>query len=487
MRFRKQLHRFTAAVKERFMLKRKLSHPREEVTQVIHEIRRFLASKQTEGLRQFLEQFHPADIALALRFLHDSEKEQVFRLLDVESAAEVLDEADEATERHLVQTTEPERLSDLLEVLPPDESADIVGMLEPDQREQVLQLMEPEEAQEVRELLQYPPDTAGGIMSPEFVAVRDDMTVGQVLETLREQADAESIFYVYVVDGQGILKGVLNLRRLLTSPLDTLVRDIITHGVIFVFPEQDQEEVAQMFARYDLLAMPVVDHDYRLIGTITVDDVMDVLQEELTEDYFRMVGSDAAELERKTPAEIAKLRLPWLSITVGMELIAGFVVSFFNKTLTALILLASFMPLIQAISGNTGMQSATIIVRGLATGHVSLKEWWAVTWRQLQTTLLLGGVLGLVIFTVGCLWGWFWLRPELEPHLHPVAFGLVVGFAAFVGINLSGIVGTLIPMVSKRLGVDPALTAGPFTTAFQDVVGVTILLGLATLLLRWLA
>jgi magnesium transporter len=486
MRLRKQINQFKTAVKERFMTKRKLIHPREEVSQIVHEIRRFLASRHTEGLRQFLEQFHPADIALAMRFLHDSEKEQVFRLLDLESAAEVLDEADEATERHLVQTTDPERLSDLLEILPPDESADIVGLLEPEKREQILKLMEPEEAQEVRELLRYPPDTAGGIMSPDFIAVREDMTVEQVLEVLRERADAESIFYVYVVDEQGVLKGVLNLRKLLTSPPNTLVRDIMTHGVIFVFPEQDQEEVAHIFARYDLLALPVVDHNYRLIGVITVDDVMDVLQEELTEDYFRMVGSDAAELERKTPAEIAKLRLPWLLITVVIELVAGFVIHRFDKTLGSVILLASFMPVIQAISGNTGLQSATIVVRGLATGHITLREWWKPVWRQLRTTMILGAILGTLIFFVGGFWHGLQKMHERGTWFDPV-FGFVVGFSMFIAINLSGFVGTVIPMISKRLGFDPALTAGPFETAFQDVVGVTILLGLATLLLRWLA
>ncbi len=486
MRLRRQINRFTSAVKERFLTKRKLLHPREEVGQVVHEIRRFLASHQTEGLRQFLEQFHPADIALALRFLHDHEKELVFQLLDKEAAAEVLDEADEATERHLVRTTDPERLSDLLEILPPDESADIVGMLEPEHQEQVLQLMEPEEAQEVRELLRYPHDTAGGIMSPDFVAVREDMTVEQVLAVLRERADAESIFYVYVVDENGVLKGVLNLRRLLTSPPDTLVRDIMTHGVIFVFPEQDQEEVAHIFARYDLLALPVVDHDYRLIGVITVDDVMDVLQEELTEDYFRMVGSDAAELERKTPREIAQLRLPWLLITVFIELVAGFVIHRFDQTLGKVILLASFMPVIQAISGNTGLQSATIVVRGLATGHITLREWWRPVWRQFQTTLILGAILGSLIFLVGGFWHGLQRMPERGSPFDP-AFGFVVGFSMFIAVNLSGFVGTVVPMISKRLGFDPALTAGPFETAFQDVVGVTILLGLATLLLHWLS
>ncbi|MFA0731341.1 MAG: hypothetical protein HZLCBSQH_001672 [Candidatus Fervidibacterota bacterium] len=474
MRLSKRFHQLRTTLRERFMARRKLIHPREEVSQVVHEIRRFLASKQTEGLRQFLEQFHPADIALALRFLHDSEKEQVFRLLDVESAAEVLDEADEATERHLVQTTDPERLSDLLETLPPDESADIVGMLEPEQREKVLQLMEPEEAQEVRELLRYPPDTAGGIMSPDFVAVQEDMTVAQVLEVLRERVDAESIFYVYVVDEQGVLKGVLNLRKLLTSAPDTLVRDIMTHGVIFVFPEQDQEEVAHLFARYDLLAVPVLDHDYRLIGVITVDDVMDVLQEELTEDYFRMVGSDAAELERKSPPQIARMRLPWLLATMGIELLAGAVIHHFNETLSKAILLASFMPIISAISGNVGLQAAAIVIRGLATGHITLREWQRPLLRELITDFLMGCACGATLGAIGWLWSGKW------------EFGLVVGVAMLGAMATAGLMGTIFPMISKRLGFDPAATAGPFETAFQDVVGFAIFLWLATQLLRWL-
>ncbi|MFA4030114.1 MAG: hypothetical protein GDYSWBUE_001563 [Candidatus Fervidibacterota bacterium] len=480
MRLRKQL-RDMLSLKERFWMKRRFIHPKEEVAQVIHEIRRFLSSKHTEGLRQFLSQFHPADIALAMRFLHDWEKEQVFKLLDEESAAEVLDEADEATERHLVRTMEPERLSDMLEILPPDESADIIGMLEPEQQEELFKLMEPEEAQEVRELLRYPPDTAGGIMSPDFIAVKEDMTVSQVIDLLRERADAESIYYVYVVDENGVLKGVLNLRRLIASPPDTLVRDIMTHGVVFVFPEHDQEEVAQMFMRYDLLALPVVDKNYKLIGVITVDDIMDVLQEELVEDHFRTVGSDAAELEKRHPTEIARLRLPWLLITVMIELIAGFVIHRFDKTLGSVILLASFIPVIQAISGNTGLQSATIVVRGLATGHITLKEWWRPVIRQLQTTTILGCILGTMLFFVGG----FWHGLQKGTLFDPV-FGFIVGFSIFVAINLSGFVGTVIPMISKRLGFDPALTAGPFETAIQDVVSVTILLGLATLLIHFM-
>jgi len=322
-------------------------------------------------------------------------------------------------------------------------------------------------------------------MSPDFIAVREDQTCEQVLEALRERADAESIFYVYVVDGQGVLRGVLNLRKLLTSPPLTPVKDIMIRDVIFVFPEHDQEEVAHIFARYDLLALPVVDAQQRLIGVITVDDVMDVLQEELMEDYFLAVGSDAAELERKTPAEIARLRLPWLLTTVLIELVAGLVIHHFDQTLGSVILLASFMPVIQAISGNTGLQSSTIVVRGLATRHIHLQEWWRPVRRQLQTTLILGALLGTLVFFIGGLWHGVQRMAERGSWFDPV-FGFVIGFSMFVAVNLSGFVGTVVPMLSKRLGFDPALTAGPFETAFQDVVSVTILLGLATLLLHWL-
>jgi magnesium transporter len=285
--------------------------------------------------------------------------------------------------------------------------------------------MEPEEAEEVKELLQYPPDTAGGIMSPDFIAVKETMTVSQVIEMLRERADVESIFYVYVVDDEGTLKGVLNLRRLIVSPPDTQISEIMNHGVIFVFPE----------------------------------------------------------LEKKRPTEIARLRLPWLTITVCIELIAGFVIHRFDKTLGQLILLASFMPVIQAISGNTGLQSATIVVRGLATGHVTLRDWIRPVVRQLQTTTILGIILGSALFSIAG----FWRGLQAGTTLFDPVFGFVVGFSMFITINLSGFVGTVVPMISKRLGFDPALTAGPFETAIQDVVSVTILLGLATLLLRFMA
>jgi len=206
-----------------------------------------------------------------------------------------------------------------------------------------------------------------------------------------------------------------------------------------------------------------------------VDDVLDIVGEEASEDIFRIAGSDAAELERRSPQQIALMRLPWVLATLVIELGAGVVIHYFDRTLSRVILLASFMPVIQAISGNTGLQSVTMVVRGLATGHVQLQRWWEPMWRQVQTTSIIGLVCGVLLGVVGAVW-----------HGTTV-FGLVVAVSMFVSVNLSGLAGTGIPMLSKRLGFDPALTAGPFETALQDVIGVSIFLSLATALLRWLA
>jgi magnesium transporter len=311
-------------------------------------------------------------------------------------------------------------------------------------------------------------------MSPDVVAVNERATVEEAIDQVRRQASRERAFEVYVVDDHGHLVGVVPLRRLITADPAARVLGIRDERVLSVTPAVDREEVARLVAKYDLVAVPVVDSRNRLVGTIAVDDVVDVVAEEASEDIFRMAGSDAAELERRSPGQIALLRLPWVLATLLIELVAGVVIHYFDATLSRVILLASFMPVIQAISGNTGLQSVTMVVRGLATGQVQLARWWEPLRRQIQTSSLLGAACGLVVGVIGWLW-------------HSPLFGLVVAVSMFVSVNLSGAAGTIIPMLSKRLGFDPALTAGPFETAFQDVLGITIFLSLATALLRWLA
>jgi len=423
--------------------------------------------------RTLFEDAHPADVAAVLRQVPLGDQVVIFRTLSQERAGEVLAEMDDHGLLELVRALDELEVSRILDEMPPEEAADVVEELPTEQAEKILDLMQEEKSEEVQEILEYPEHSAGRLMSPDFVAVNERATVEQAIDHVRKSVSEERAFELYVVDDHRHLVGVVPLRRLLIAHPSSPVFAVCEENVVSVTPEMDREEVARLVAKYDLVTVPVVDGQHRLVGTIAVDDVIDILHEEASEDIFRIAGSDAAELERRSPQQIALLRLPWVLATLMIELGAGVVIHYFDRTLSKVILLASFMPVIQAISGNTGLQSVTMVVRGLATGQVQLSRWWEPLRRQIQTSSILGGVCGVVVGTVGWLW-------------HSPTFALVVAVSMFISVNLSGVAGTTIPMLSKRLGFDPALTAGPFETAFQDVLGVTIFLSLATALLHWL-
>lgn len=415
---------------------------------------------------------HPADIARLLDELPLEHQVRIIRLLSPDRAGEVLSEVGDQTLLDLVRALGAGEVSRILERMPPDHAAEVVEELSEEEARAVLGLMGGARSAEVRQLLEHPEGTAGRLMSPGGVTVPDGATAAQAIEQIRKSARQERGVEVYVVDDAQRVVGVVPLRRLLLAEPGTPVRTLQEPLLAAVRPETDGEEVARLVARYDLLAIPVVDADGRLLGTISVEDVLDVLDQEASEDIFRLAGSDVEELERRPPARIALMRLPWILATVAIELGAGAVIHAYDATLSRVILLASFMPVIQAISGNTGLQSVAMVVRGLATGHVRLERWWEPLRRQLETTAIIGAVCGALVGLVGALW-----------H-GAAAFGLVVGGSMFVSVNLSGLAGTGIPMLSKRLGFDPAMTAGPFETALQDVIGVAIFLSLATLLLH---
>jgi magnesium transporter len=446
-----------------------------ENTQRLGEtVRDLVESGRHERLGQVLEEAHAADIAAVLRDLSVADRVTVFRLLTRDQAGEVLAELDDPTLSELAQALDPAELSGMLDRLPPDDAAQVLEELPAEQSEQVLDLMKEEKSEDVQELLDHGEKTAGRIMSPDVLFVHENLSVGQAIEQVRKSPVAETAQALYVVDDHEHLVGSLPWRRLITADPATPVGLLREEETISVRPETDQEEVAQLVAKYDVVSIPVVDQDHRLIGTISVDDVIDVIQEEHEEDVTAMVGSGAEELERLSTSRRVLLRLPWLMITIVIQLLGGLIIARFSRTLSQVILLVSFMPVIQAISGNTGLQSATIVVRGLATGHMHLSQWRQAVVQQLRTTLQLGLICGAVVGTVGAL-----------AH-GTLTFGIIVGLSMLISVNLSAIAGTGFPMLSKRLGFDPALTAGPFETAFQDVVGVSIYLGLATALIRFL-
>jgi magnesium transporter len=461
--------------KYRFLERRKTLATRPDVEHLANDIRHHIASAQTEQLRTLLHAEYPADLADAMFLLNDAEDKTIFELLDAAEAAEVLDEVDAETTARLVAGSSPERLADILCELMPDEATDIVGTFDAQTRQRVLALLPAAQAGAIRTLLAYPKESAGGIMTSGFVAVPQTATQAETVRAFVNAPNAEHQFYIYALDEQGGITGVLDLRQLLRASPTTLIRDIMTGDVLRVPPDVDQEHVARLFSRYDLLMLPVVEPGTnRLLGVITADDVIDVIEYEGTEDVLRTAGSDAQELERRSPTRIALLRLPWIMATMLIELLAGVVIHVFDSTLTQVILLASFMPIISAISGNTGLQSATIIVRGLSTGQVRLTRWRYAVLRQVKTTLLLGAAAGLVLGVIGAIW------------YGKLAFGLIILVGMFMAVNIAGVVGTIVPLISKSLGFDPALTSGPFETAFQDVVGISIFLSFATAMIKFL-
>lgn len=353
---------------------------------------------------------HPAQIVQAIDELTKPEALAVFNWLDNERAAEVLDELDPETVRFLTDNAPLGRIAILLDHLPMDDAA------------------------EVRRLLAYPEDSVGRLMTDKFAVVDHRMPAGHALDYVRRAADGlETINEIYVIGDDKKLHGMVTLRSILIAQSNRPVQEFIEGEVVSISPTVDQQEAARMISRYDLLTLPVTDGAGHILGIVTIDDMIDVLVEEFNKDYLRAVGSDAQELERKSPIQIAKLRLPWIMATLFIELLAGFVIRFFDTTLTKFILLASFMPIISAISGNTGLQSAAIIIRGLSSGQVQLSHWRQALARQMMTTALFGTACAVTLSIIGAIWDRHW------------AFGLVVFLGMFVSVTIAGVVGTCRP------------------------------------------
>ncbi len=426
-----------------------------------------------------LHRRHPAEIVGAMAQMTRAETLAVFNWLDNARAAEVLDELPPDTVRFLTDNAPNGRITALLDHLPMDDAAEVISEADPRLAKSLLADLEaraPLDAAEVRRLLAYPEGTAGRLLTDKFARASPAETAAEVLAYLRRTADAlETINEIYVLtDDGGVLVGVFSVQSLLLAAPGQAVSEFMTHEPISVPPETKQKVAAALISRYDLLTLPITDGGGKMLGIVTIDDIIDVLMEEFNEEYLRAVGSDAEELEKKSPVQIAKMRLPWIMTTLLIELLAGVVIHAFDKTLTKFILLASFMPIISAISGNTGLQSAAIIIRGLSSGQVTLGGWRHALGRQAATTLILGGTCALTLGMIAGVW---------DRHF---VFGLVVFLGMFISVNIAGVIGTCIPLLSKRAGFDPALTAGPFETAFQDVVGISIFLSLASALLTWL-
>ena len=439
------------------------------------DLEELITSRSDYMVLNIIQDLKPVDIAHILDGLDDEDSVYLFGMLPNDVASQALLEISDANREQLLDVLPKERLTEILGEMASDDAADVVGELSDEQAEHVLEKLDVEDSSQVEELLRYDENTAGGLMAKEMAVVRKTDTLKKAISAVRKLAkDHKNIYNVFVVDENDVLVGTVPLQELLLHQPNRRIEKVMIGDVTRVTPDIDQEEVARIFSKYDIVSLPVTDTAGKLLGRITIDDVVDVLEEEHEEDMARMAGSSSVDAAQRSPVQMALLRLPWVLVTLLLQLIAGVVVHVFDTTLSQVILLASFMPIISAISGNTGLQSAAMIVRGIATSQVDVKRWWIPLRRQAVTTLIVGGACGIVIGIIG----WMW-------HGNPL-FGGVVGASMFISINFSGFIGTATPMISQSLGFDPAITAGPFETAFQDIIGITVFLSIATMMLKWL-
>ncbi len=428
------------------------------------------ASHVRGALEGLISGFHPMDIAYAMRELDEKQRRTVFEVLEAPDAAVVLEEVDPEIEAELVEQTQDPKLAQIIDAMPPDSGADVVAAMEKAQAQKVLDLIPDEESQELEELLEYAEDTAGGRMTTEFVAVPHTFTCGQAIEHIRAQGDAaESLYYLYVVDDADELIGVADLRRLVAAAPQTPILDVCADHVISVTPEVDQEEVARLVNKYDLAAIPVVDHDSHLLGVVTFDDVIDVIHEEHSEDLSHIAGTQAEELLSGSPLRAAGLRLPWLVFCVTGSLLAGAIIAVFRGR-PDFALLMIFLPVIMGTAGNSGLQSSTLVVRSLALGLFEAGGYRGPLRRMVLVGMLMGLVAGLVVGVIAL----------FALHQPPVA--LAVATAMFIAITWAAVWGACVPLILNRLGADPAISAGPLISSLNDSFAVAIYFAVAILL-----
>ena len=437
-------------------------------------VRELLEENSPERLKESLATLHPADSAGALPALSLAQQVKVLRLMEAENAAQVIYDLDRAMVVPLLEGLGRQRTARLLEEMSDDDAADLLGELPPGEKERLLGIMAAADAQDIRKLLAYGAETAGGIMTTEYVTIEKGLTAREAIQALRASArEAETIYYVYVLNRINQLAGVLSLKDLIMADPEAPVQDVMSGRVISVNVRTDQEEVARLVAKYDFLAIPVVNDQQELLGIVTVDDVLDVIEEEATEDIMRLaanIDQEGQDFEAGTWRRAAR-RLPWLVILLFGELMAGNVIKSYSGALETMTLLAFFITIMAGGPGNAATQSLAVVVRGLATGEVEPGDIFKVIWKETRVGVLVGLVSGLVMAVTAYLW-------QGLPML-----GLVVGLSLAASIVAATLLGSFFPVVIHRLGVDPALASGPFITTLMDITSMMIYFGLASILL----
>ena len=432
---------------------------------LLDTIRRLNRRNAVDRLMKLLNKTHPADIAWVFRHLTPIERTHVFNIIaQTSGVGEFLSEVDQAIMLELVENLTPKFMVVVIKEMASDDAADLLEALPDDVAAEIRKLMGKEDREEVEELMQYHPETAGGLMSPDFMSLDGDLSVGDAIKKVQERSEEmEMAFYLYITHGdEGQLSGVLSLRELLTHPPYRQLKNIMNPNVIAVSADTDQEETAHIVSQYNILAVPVVDASYKLVGIVTVDDIIDVIREEATEDFLQMAGAGKdREILLKSTMSNAMTRAPWLFASWIGGVLAALVITTFENELQKVLALAAFIPIVMGMGGNIGTQSSTIVVRGMATGRINMQELSKVIFKEMRVGILLGGFYGLIL-------GVF----AFFRYNEPIELGLVVGFSVLFAMALAATVGTFVPLILKRLDIDAAVATGPFVTTSIDIIGV---------------
>ena len=442
---------------------------------VVDSLLELIEAFPDEELRTFLVDYRPVDLATALGRLPEERAIRIFSCLDEELAADVLAEADEELAALLTEGIPEEDLSDILEEMEPDDAADVLGDIEDESRaRRVLDLMADVERGEVEGLLVHDEETAGGIMTSEYLAFPETWTVQSTIEFLRQAPPEIHFNTAFTLDEEGRLKGLIPIQALVWSAPERTLKEIADRDVISVTVDTDQEEVARLFARYDLLTLPVIDSEGRLTGRITVDDVLDVVQEENSEDMFKLAGSSDEELVTRSALSVIGMRLPWLLVALAGGFACAMILGVFEQELSHYTYLAFYLPVIMSMGGNIGTQSSTLIVRGLATGQIESGELIGTILKEVRVGAMIGVVCGFLAGAFGAFYAGL--------HGNPSKAGFIVALSMSASMTTSTLFASTIPLTFSRLRIDPAVASGPFISMFNDALGLVIYLSSIRLL-----
>lgn len=436
-----------------------------------------LYSEKIDDFRAEFLELHPYDQAAFFGELDDETRTKVYHFLSPEEMAELFEnlEADDEDFKEVLAQMNPNYAADMLSNMYADDAVDVLNELDKDQVASYLTIMDEDAAQEIKDLLHYEEYTAGSIMTTEFIAISANQTVRSAMFILKNEApQAETIYYLFVIDDEKRLAGVISLRDLIVADDDTMISEIMNERVVSVSVGEDQEEVARMMRDYNFLALPVVDFQNHLLGIITVDDIIDVMEEEASDDYSKLAGIADLDTMDRNPFSAAKKRLPWLIILLFLGMFTASLIGRFEETLNKVAILAVFIPLIAGMAGNTGTQALAVAVRGIATGDLEKENKWSIIVREAGTGLITGSICGiLVTFIV-----YFWQGD--------LFLGVLVGISIFITLIIATLAGSLVPLLMHRLKIDPAVASGPFITTINDIISILIYFGIATAFMSYL-